>query len=128
MGATETDILRSVRERVEAQYRDALRALETLGRYLEMNPGEFDGGQTASARPDQPVAPRRRGRKGQGRRARVIEAFRTGWKSIGQVASETGLTTKQVQGVIYAKDLRQFFQQQSGPEGQKYRVKPQRDD
>ena len=95
-------IVRELRESVEDQHRNALRAIETLEDYLT-------GGWVSSARAN--AAALTLGElidylQGRGSiRQRVLRAIECDYKSVKQVACETKLSQRQVRGVLYSRDV-----------------------
>jgi predicted transcriptional regulator len=56
----------------------------------------------------------------------VLDVIRSKWATVNQIAQETGLSRAQVQGVIYARDLKakKALEKTSAPGGQSaYRLK-----
>jgi hypothetical protein len=89
--------LELVRARVEAQYREALRAIELLSHYLEENPKKIGENGAASQL-------LRGGIQAGSRRERIAEVI-TEFKTVPEIAEETGLNEPQVRGCLYSKDF-----------------------
>jgi hypothetical protein len=90
--------LHVIRDRIEQEHREAVNALKVLERYLEKTPviiGKSDNGQAVTGRGIVPGSQREK-------IAAVIAEF----KSVPDIARDTGLAESAVRGCLYAKDFR----------------------
>ena len=101
-----------LRRTIDAKHADALKALATLGEYLdEIAPGTNGG------------TPKRRSpRKGTGKiRAAVLAAFSKEFLTIAKAVQVTGLTRQQIRGVVQSPVLKQLFEKRQPGEFVEYR-------
>jgi hypothetical protein len=114
MDGIDSSLIDQLEETVESRHRSVLRAIKTLRDYLSENRSASDGTD-----PVNPVFGELVGYlRGKGSiRERVRRAILGEFKSIEEIADETGLTDVQVRGVVYAKDFRVKLQRDrsSGP-------------
>lgn len=89
----------TLREQIETQYREAIRALDVLQRYLEEcqvpDPRHVGGVDET---------PTNYGRNGSCRQ-RVLAAIDHQWRNIDSIAESAGVEVKQARGVVYARGI-----------------------
>lgn len=101
-----------MREAVEAKHKRALQALEELRDYLdEATPSANDHASLVRPAKQPP-------RKGTGKiRPAVLAAMKDRFRSVQEVAAETGFTKLQVRGVVLSPSLKDKFSKQPQSDG-----------
>ena len=103
MDETGVSLVAELKEAIDRRHRIAVRAVQTLEEYLvgnwvspvgQMESAGVLGDLIAYLHGDASI------------RRRVLRSISETWKSVNEIAQETGLTKQQVRGVVYASDLR----------------------
>ena len=101
-------ILSELRDRIDREHRRALQAHAQLVRYLALDGATVpDESSPVSSCLKTLIGYTSRGRS---KRDLVFDAICMEWRSVEDIAETTQLTQKQVEGVVYAPDIRNRIQ------------------
>jgi hypothetical protein len=108
------NLIDQLREKIDAEHKEAMKALERLAAYL---PNGSAGASKHGLRTDgTPVS------RGQGsQRDLILAVIQSDWATADVISERSGLTKKQVQGVVNAPDLKDRVQRRGGKNGREYR-------
>lgn len=107
MESSRDKLIQSLRTEIDVAYREAIAALEKISTFVARD-------VDTSAEVTNPVARRRTRRvPKQSNRDLVMKAISKEFKSVSQIASETGLNKPQVRAVVYEKKLADQLERRS---------------
>lgn len=114
-------ILDDIREKVEAEHLEAIRALQVLERYLTQSTAKagIDGSAKAEVA-DQPEG------KKTSIKEQVLAVIRTRWASTAEIHQVTGLNPKQIRGVLNSSSAREEIDRKEVDGQMVYKLKTDR--
>lgn len=105
--------IEQLRERIDAKHAAAIQALDTLASYLDEVP-ESRVAHATTQGPARPLSP-----PPGSIRAKVLEIISGHWVTVPEIEHRTGLTTRQIRGVLTAPDVTNVIERRDPPGGQR---------
>ena len=105
-------LLVELREMVDTQHRNAMRAVQVLEEYLQQSSSGKDE-KPGFCKQDALVDLLMKMTSPRTKRRMVLESISDEWRSVRDIARLTGLPESQVRGVLYAKALQRSLQRDS---------------
>ena len=99
------DLITDLRKKIDSHHEDAIRALGILKGYLASESLPSVNGHSSKRAEKKNRLKTRTGKRGSFREA-VSKVIKNTWASIEKIATETGLTSARVRGVVNAPSLR----------------------
>jgi hypothetical protein len=96
-------VIEELRHAIEKQHAEAMEALRVLSKYLSSTPNQ--PATNGEVKPPAPVQPIPIGEITGSNRDRVLDIIKTDWATADEISERTGLSVKQVRGVLNAPRL-----------------------